>query len=375
MLLALFLWKNSSETPLPEGISSEDYESVRTSLKKATGTEPTQAEVLFTLAKSLESQGDYDSAGRCFEAVSGSDSHYGLRALLESGKLQIKLNHATAAESSLRKFLEYADQDPDIKNSQIAEALDWLKYLMSIELRFEERTPLLKKLHELGYAKPQHSLQYLFPHLLLWNSVKGRDKIRACLQETPGDPHLLIAHGRYLTGAGKLEDSRVLLEALVEKIPTNPACLAALLECHFERNDWNSFEAVLTKYKPEDKEDWLLMLMKGEYALHEQHWEQAAFHFEKLLEEDRGNVTASMGLAQAYQELGQNEKSEQYRQQTRVLSRIRPQLSKLLKDDPESFAEIAQQCESIGYDDAARILRLQGALIGQQVPFLTAPEN
>ena len=89
LLLAFFLWKNSSEVPLPEGISSEVYESVRNSLKKDSGTEPTHAEVLFLLAKSLEAQDNLDSAERCYEAVPKDDSNYGFPALLELGKLQI----------------------------------------------------------------------------------------------------------------------------------------------------------------------------------------------------------------------------------------------------------------------------------------------
>ena len=366
VLLALVFWKNSSDVPLPEGVSSEIYENVRNSLKKEADSEPTHSEVLFTLSQSLETQNDLETAIRCLEAIPQDDSRYGLRALLESGKLHIRLDHASAAETSFRTFLDLSKQNPNVRNAQIAEALDWLKYLMSIQLRFEERVPLLKQLHEIGYAKTQHSLQYLFPNLLLWNSVKGREKVRDCLQETPGDLNLLIAHGRYMTGSGKLEESRKLLESLMEKIPTNTACLAAVLECHFEQNDWDSFEAALQKYDREKEDTWLLMLMKGEYALHRRDWEQAVLHFANLLEEEPGNVTAAMGLSRAYNEIGQTEKSELYQQYTRTLSSIRPQLGKLLKNDRDAFEEIAQQCESIGYHEAARVLRHQRSLIDQK---------
>jgi len=96
----------------------------------------------------------------------------------------------------------------------------------------------------------------------------------------------------------------------------------------------------------------LLLLMKGEFALHQQNWKDAVTHFEKLLAEEPAHVTACLGLSRAYSQLGQPEKSRLFQERTRVLSRIRPKLVDVTESNPAACEQLAELCESIGYREA-----------------------
>jgi lipopolysaccharide biosynthesis regulator YciM len=131
-----------------------------------------------------------------------------------------------------------------------------------------------------------------------------------------------------------------------------------LLECHYERNDWESFQQVLQKL-PADAPDEprLLLLMKGEFALHQENWKAAVVQFEKLLAEEPAHVTACLGLSRAYGQLGRREQSRHFQERTRVLSRIRPQLVDVTESNPSACEKLAEQCDSIGYQEAAATFR------------------
>jgi uncharacterized protein HemY len=202
------------------------------------------------------------------------------------------------------------------------------------------------------------SKQYFFPSLLIWNSSTGRERLRQFLKETPDAPQLILAEGRYLTGEGRLAEARVLLEELRDRMGDDKRCLSALLECHFENNDWASFRDVMTDVEPAAPDDpWLLTQMRGEFALHLNEWEEAVGHFKRLLDEDATNMTACMGLSRAYRQLGLTDENSNIQLKSLGLARIRPSLQKVTDNDFSAAEELADHCSALGLDDAADVFR------------------
>lgn len=356
--VVIFIWIRNRLDELPPGVTKSDYKRAAISYRSKYNKSPSRMDVLSYLGESSVARGDLELAANCFRAIPISHEQYGLSAKVQLGQILIKLDRAGEAEAALREFLAAAREASQVRTEDHIAALQWLKYLMSVELRLEDRAVFLARLHELGKASLFDSKQYYFPHLLLWETVKGREELRSFLEQTPEDLRLLIAEGRYLTGEGELEQARIHLEKLRERVPEDLDCLAALLECHYERNDWDSFQQVLQKLPPEPQaESRLLMLMRGEFALHQENWQAAVVQFEKLLAEEPAHVTACLGLSQAYGRLGQRDKSRLFQERTRVLSLIRPRLVDVTESNPMACEKLADLCESIAYREAAAAFR------------------
>lgn len=363
----IVIWVRNRLDELPPGVTRSDYKRAAIAYRSVYSKSPSRMDVLSYLGELAVAEGNLELAASAFRAIPVSDEQYGLSARVQLGQILIKMNRACEAEAALREFLEFSERSSRVRNADLVVALQWLKYLMSVELRLEERSVFLARLHALERASVFDSKQYYFPHLLLWETVKGRDELREFLEEAPDDRRLLVAEGRYLTGEGRLQQARLHLEELMEQAPDDRDCLAALLECHYERNDWESFQQVLQRgpaVSPD--EPWLLLLMKGEFALHQEDWKAAAGHFEKLLAEEPAHVTACLGLSRAYGRLGRTDQSRLLQERTRVLSRIRPQLVDVTESNPSACEELADRCESIGYAEAAAAFRRHAHRISRQ---------
>ena len=343
---------------LPPGISAEEYDRAARKYRELYGQKPGRLDALSLAGELAVADGRLAAAAACFAAIPNDDRRYGASARLQAGQVLLKLNRAREAESSFREFLSLAARRPAGTGENVAAARRFLSYVLSVELRFEERKSLLADLHADRQAGVFDSKQFFFPHLLLWHSSTGRRRLPDWLKADPSDPLLREAEGRYLTADGRLDEARAWLEELHREFPERLTCAAALLECLFERDDWDGF-AALARSLPEYAagQPWLLTRMRGEWALHDNDWEEAVRHFERVLADDPANPSCHMGLARAYAALDRPDDRDREQRYSLVLSRIRVHLVNVEEDRPDALLELAAQCDEIGFQEAAEAFR------------------
>lgn len=355
LLVAWFLWPKE---PLPAGVSSVDYAQARQRFQQLHRRRPSRTETLALLGGLAERDGRLEVAVACLRAIPSDDAMAGVAARLQEGQLLVRLNRAEEAERSLREFLNAAARDPLTPRDDLRSAWKWLNYLLSVELRLEERKALLAEVHASGLADVYDSKQYYFPHLLIWHSTTGRRRLREFLDHDPDNPRLNAASGRYLTAEGQLEEAQALLEAFHDRQPRDVQIAAALLECYFETNSWSEFATVAESLPPfEPSEPWLLTRMRGEFAVHREAWDEAARYFQAVLHSDPANPWSQMGLARAEGELGRHDAHEEMLHRSLILSEIRVGIVKVTETDPEASRQLAAQCDQIGYHAAAETFR------------------
>ncbi|MCA8997049.1 MAG: tetratricopeptide repeat protein [Planctomycetaceae bacterium] len=343
---------------LPEGLSRTEFDRAASHFREQYGSAPDRDDTLHWLAKRSLQEGNLDVALACLRGIGWDHPQYGLTAKLSEGELLIQLNRAVEAETCFRTFLERTESRLPSDSPYLATAWSWLCYLYSIELRFEERKELLTQLHRTGRASINESKQLFFPSLLIWNSARGRERLNSFLSQTSDAAVLNIAKGRYLTGEGELAQAQSHLELWQERLNNDPSCTAALLECLYEQNDWTAFEEVLKDASVQrDEEPWLLLLMRGHDAIHKGEWNEAVQRYSAVLDRDPSNSPALMGLAQAYRELGQEDRSKSMLDRVATLAVIRPRLSSIRESNLDAVEELAEKCDTLKLSEAARTFR------------------
>jgi predicted Zn-dependent protease len=315
--------------------------------------------VLSLVAELAVAEERLEAAAASFAEIPSDHPKYGLAARFQQGQVLMRLNRADAAEENFRDFLRRATADPAAVPAEHAvTAYKWLTYLLSVQLRLEERKPVLADVHRYGLADVLDSKQYFFPHLLILNSPAGRQRLVEFLAEAPEDPELQIALGRYRTAEGRLEESQAFLTKLYEQRPQDLRVAAALLEACFEADDQEAFGQIAAALPtPQPGEPWLLMRMRGEFALQQAQYEEAVRHFENALDEDPAYLPCRMGLAHALGELSETEARDQTLQAAAVLAEIRVDLSNVQADDPAPLLDLVAKCEQIGLKKAAEMFR------------------
>jgi predicted Zn-dependent protease len=358
LLLLLAAWSASRPDALPSGVPRGEYETAELRLRKARGRAPRRPEILWAAGEAAARAGRLPTAVACFRAIPADDASLGREARLREGLLLVRAGAATDAERGLREFLSLAGRRPPARAGEVVEARKWLGYLLSVELRFEDRKGLLAAMHRDGQADVYDSKQYYFPNLLIIGSARGKKRLEDFASADPADDRLKIALGRYHVAAGDLDRARAVLDDVRRRRPGDLACAAALLELHFERDDWDAFgrvAAALPDYDP--REPWLLTRMRGQYALHRQKWDEAVRQFKRVLGPDPANPACRMGLSRAYAALGRRDAAEEATRRSLVLSRIRVGLVKVTEDDPQAARWLASECRQAGLDEAADTFR------------------
>lgn len=345
-----------NESLPPEGVTPADYRQAKLDFFAAQGRSPDHIETLVAVGQRARTEQRFESALSAALAVPATEPRYGAFARLQAAICLTELDRAADAERQFLSLLPDAADEAIVPPNIRDEARDWLRYLYSIELRFEDRRRVLAEIHQHGLPRVSDSTEYIFPSLLIWNSDRGRERLRRFLQRTPDDPRLLVAEGRHLTGEGRVADARRLLEELHRRQPDNLPVLAALLEACFETADWNAFEMHLPTTVAPD-EPWLLSQMRGEAALQRQDWNAAVEHFSRLLAVDATHAPAVMGLSRAFTQLGRTDEADMQRQRASILARIRPRLPAVTEEDPAAVDEIAVNLAELGLPHAAAIFR------------------
>ena len=349
-----YRWANA----LPVGVTNEEYHRAEQLFLQQFGRRANDADVFAVLGERAVLEQRPEKALACFRRIPTDHPQQGLSARLQEAQILARMHRAIDAERLLKEYLTQADRDSDIPSQHRVTAYSWLTYLLSIELRFEERQEVLKELHRLGLADVYDSKQFHFPHQLLWHSEKGRGPLSKFLEHAPQNPQLLLAQGRYWTLEGRLDDAEILLSRLHQEQPHDLSRVAALLECYHEGNRRESFDDLVDSLPDwQTGEPWLLMRMRGEDALQKHHWDSAVTAFQRLLEVDPANPWAHMGLAKAYDELGREAKRDKMRQRSLRLAHIRANMGRVNEKSPQASNELANSAAEIGLDAAAKTFR------------------
>lgn len=369
--VAFIWWKSTRGPKIPPGVNTALYHLAADQWRVKAGTEPLHTDVLMTAADMASRNNDPATAVAAFAGIPDTTPKLGLRARLQEAQVLIRMNRARDAERSLQRFRAIADSGNAVQPGDAAATRKWLSFLYSVELRIDDRRQILADAHSAKAIDVNDSKQYFFPRLLLWKSSTGRVRLNAFLENDPDDLLLNIASARYLTSEGKLLEARRQLEFLLQTFPLHPDCNAALLECCFEQNDWESIANIIDALPPAtDNEPHVTTWLKGEHALHEQRWNEAVRHFERALKTDAADPAVHMGLGKAYGHLGDQDKFAAAQHRSLILSRIRVGMARINEQSPIAVAELSKMCSQIGMSEAAKTFswhadRIQQKLISQ----------
>jgi tetratricopeptide (TPR) repeat protein len=336
--------QNPSEETLPSAISPSEYASAKREFEATYQKEADRYDVLSWLAEANFKAGRWQTAAACFEQIPSETPRYGHFARLGQGRALLKLFHAPEAEKNLREFLRLEEQSPELSKTHLSEALFQLDYLLGIELRFEDRKPVLRALIQLGAAEQEEVLNYCFPSLHRWNGSQAVTALEKFWKEDPRDPRLRVALGRYRTGQGRLEEALAILHECRQEFPKSVSTAAALLACLHEQNAWEEMsEIVDTLPPPEDDHPWLLLRLRGHYHNHAGQFAEAVDCFQRVLKSNAADAESWIGLGTAY--AGQKDAKNQLAalNTARELSRIQNRIGWALgqPDDAEALLEIA----------------------------------
>lgn len=358
---------DAGQLELPSGLSGEEYQRAEKWFRERYATEtPTRNDVLFMAGDLATADNKPDTALACYRAIPTQDPARGLAARLQEGLLLVQLNRAREAEAALRMYIDAARVAPELKLDDVISAFKWLNYVLSVEIRQEERKEFLGELHQIGLADPLDSKQYFFPNLLILNSPAGRTRIQQFLERDPQNVTLQLAQGRYKTLEGKFDEAIQLLERLLAEHPGDTRVGAALLEAYFESDRLERFDQALEglpQYVAE--EPWLLTRMRGEGSMEAKQYDEAVRYFRAVLERDPANAPSQMGLARAYQAIGDEKAQGEALRRSGILAEIRVNLSSVQPDAAAAATELAEKCESIDFDAAAKVFHMHAESIKQ----------
>ncbi|MCU0710895.1 MAG: hypothetical protein MUC43_02470 [Pirellula sp.] len=335
---------------------------------------PSDVEIILAAGGLAVSAEDYEKATLYFSQVKTEIPRFGMTARLEQGVAQLKLNFATPAEQNLKAFLDAARSAENPDPSQVLDAFKWLTYLMSVQIRQEERKQLLEEQHAIELADPLDSKQLYFPNLLILNSPTGRARLTKLLENEPTNVALLVASARYQTLAGEFDAAIENLQKLRRSRLEDLTIVAALAEALVESDRMADAGGLLDSVPPYQlSEPWLLTRMRGELALHREKWNEAIKHFNAVLNEDPANAPAQMGLAMAYEKLGDKENHEEALRRSSIIAKIRSNLGSVQSDAAAACLDLATQCREINMEAAAKAFEKHAARIKSQPKVNTPP--
>ena len=357
---------------LPDGVSESQYDQAGEALRGMLQREPDHIDRLMFLAEYSVQSGKPEIAANCFEAIPIDHAEYGLSARLQEGQVRLKLNQSETAVKCFTEYLSHvrkADEGNVKKASDehLVTAYNQLNYILSVQIRLEDRSLWLNELHKRGLADVFDSMQYYFPGLLMWSSASGSGRLAEFLEYSPDSRVLRTAKGRYLTANGELTQSQSLLAELWNDDTQDLMVSAALLECCYYLNDWQTFRTVHSVLPPSsDDEPWLLTRMRGEFHLHEENWALAEQEFLDLLERDPSNPEGHMGLSTALQQQGKIAESQEIRNRSVLISKVRVDLSAVREKASAVpvILEVVEVCEQLNWHEAADTFRHHAERLG-----------
>ena len=335
---------------LPPGISQAVYDQAAEDFRRAYGRAPSHTDVLSWMGEVLAAQNNLPAAIVCLEAIPPDDPKYGHLSRYQQAFHFAALNRARQSEAKLHEFFALEREVPQLGRQQHIDALRLLRFLLEVQLRFEERVKVLDQLWAIDGCDTFDTVAYCFPSLLRWNGPAAITWHERFLKQDPQDFYLRTAAGRYLTGQGQLDDAHKILEQCCRDHPASLWARAAYMECLREQGDWTTIGRIIESLPPLDpKEPWLLTTVRGYYHNHQKQFAQAADCFEMLLETDPANSAARHGLAAAYRGLGLDQERKETLEVANVLARIQNRLGWILfhEEEVDPLIEVADLCLEI----------------------------
>jgi tetratricopeptide (TPR) repeat protein len=350
-------WFRPSGATLPPGVTGDEYARAAAGWKRRYGRKPGDLDVVSWLAESAIASGDLETAAACFARIPSTHPHYGRPARHQQGQVLQRLNRLCEAEQNLREFIDLESKAANPRNELLIDAMQRLRSLLELELRFEERRVVLHDLFQRGEGELFDVVMYLFPTLLRWNGPVTVQRAEAALAAEPECFEIRRAVGRYRTGQGRLDESRAILDACLHDRPGDLHSFAFVLACEYERGGAAAIaEAVARLSPPSDHDPWLLLELRGYVDNDQQRFADAVDCFERVLREDPTNAGCHQGIAIACQGLHEPERRERELAITAELMRIQVRLARMMLHDhpPAVIREIAEACERLKLDDHAR---------------------
>lgn len=363
-----YLARSPRSISAAEWVSQEDADRAVAWLKDNHRIDsPSQAEVLLAAGSLAVQAEQYEKAVRYFEQIATHTPRLGMAARIEQGISLLKLNLATPAEQNLQDFLKAARESEFLDPAQVLDGFKWLSYLLSVQIRQEDRKEILEEQHAIGLADPLDSKQLYFPNLLILNSPAGRTRLAKLLENEPNNLALQVASARYQTLAGNYEDAILNLDKLFRTRKDDLTVASALAEAFVESDRMQQAGDLIDSLPRFDiSEPWLLTRMRGEVSLYCENWNDALRYFKSVLQADPANAPAQMGVAMAYEKLGDAVNHKEALRRSGVLAKIRVNLGSVQTDAEAACIDLAQQCQAIGMKDAASVFEFHAARIRGQ---------
>lgn len=360
---------SSEDVVLPEGLTLAGFNKAKSIYQERFGVTPKRHEVLGVAAEIAMSEQKLETALNCYREIPPDDPNIGMKAQLEQGLILVKLDRVAEAEHALTAYIMSAREAKSVAAADVIDAFKWLCFIMSVEIRLEDRKEVLLELHRAGLADPWDSKQLFFPNLLILNSTTGRDRIQKFLAHDPENINLQVANARYMTLAGEHEAAIVKLEELMAKHPNNLSVAACLLEAWFETDDQQKMRELIAKLPSHSQtEPWLLTYMRAEAALAEKDFLSVITLCKSVLNNDPAYLPCEMALASAYAAKGETELQKAQLERVSILAKMRVNLGSVRNDAPAAAGELSEMCRELKMDAAAQYFQKYSEAMKAQQP-------
>ena len=300
---------------------------------------------LFSMAGEIAvARQDYEIANKCFAQIPSDHSQYGASARLQQAQVLLKLNLPSQAELQLREFLKL--NSPHRLSGQ-----QFLRYLLEIELRFEERHRLLAVMHQEGDLTPQDAIFYGFSSLLRWNGEVAVDRCQEFYRAEPVETDVAIAWAHYLGGTARASEGLEIVDSVLSLQPRNLRAVgvkAFLLSELGEDADLSQLLKELSE--PQKSDPWLLLRMRGRWAYDNDELKLAEQCYQLYLSNDVSFTECYVVLAKIAAKIGETEKQQAYLESAQTLAIIQNRLggAQFSLTDEKFYVELAELSHRIG---------------------------
>lgn len=325
ILLAVLSAVLFRQPPLADRIvvPQRDIEIAQARFAALHGREADESDISMALAEAAVAEEQWEDAARLFGFVPTSHATYGRSARHQQGQVLLRLNRAIEAEAQLREFIELELANPKSPDEHLVDAIQRLRSILEDELRFEERSELIRQMVLDGKGEAHDGVFYCFPNLLRWNGQDVISRLERYHAESSDNMWLRIALARYRTATGRTDEARGILEQCLAEQPDNLFVVAAQLELLKELSDWDAIQTIQSALPPPRVGDpWHLLRIRGHAANREGDYEAAIEFLELALMKDPANPECNSALGRAYRATGQTAEYERVAKRAQILARI-----------------------------------------------------
>jgi predicted Zn-dependent protease len=349
--------KSQPEIELPTNVTMAEFEAAAAQFQSMYGDQPTELDTLMLLAEHAVRDELDERAVACFARIPTDSLKYGASARFQEAQILLRMNFADRAEASFRQFLEVADfRSVRPQHTQLAR--QFLVFILSVELRLEDRQAVLQDMAAAGQLDIYAAKQLFFPTLLIWKSSLGSDRLREFLAQDPDNKRLRVLDARYLVFEGQLRQAHAALQRLLRQYPGDIEVITGLVECCYQQDDWDTIRDILANAPGRSpSEPWVLTRIRGSLALQDQQWKTAESYFRSVLEHDPANPACHVGLAEALLEQGRLEERDRVQQRSLILARIRVDLPAANRTSATAAAAIADSARELQMFAAENVFR------------------